>query len=83
MVPETIFTFRPATSSSSGLGLDFVEIAVASKNAIATNKKKNKRRIDMINLLRSKFHETWGLITLGYENTSKAIKNLEDWKKIL
>jgi len=71
---------------SSELSFEFKDdvcVPVASNNEIATNKIKNKRRIDMTNLLRSKFHETWGLIILEDGNTSRDIKNLEDWRNIL
>jgi hypothetical protein len=40
--------------------VDFVGIPVASKSATATTKNKNKRRIDMIILLKRKFYTFWG-----------------------
>jgi len=37
----------------------------------------------MTPLLINPSYGIWGLITLGERNTSRDIKNLEDWRKIL
>jgi hypothetical protein len=60
-----------------------LEIRVAINNATAINKNKNKRRMDMINLLKSIVCIILGIYSLLIAKHFLRNKNLEDRKKRL
>ncbi|MCK4646686.1 MAG: hypothetical protein KAU46_10565 [Candidatus Aminicenantes bacterium] len=60
---------------------EFVGIPDATNNKVANNKKKNKRRIDMTDLLPRAPYLIRGLITLGQPNSSRGIRYFGGMKK--
>jgi hypothetical protein len=64
-------------------GYALLVLPVAIKNATAINKNKNKRRMDMINLLKSIVCIILGIYSLLIAKHFLRNKNLEDRKKRL